>query len=740
MLRLHTLLLSLFVIFAFAPAHAQDAASIPPPPVAGEVITPANAERLELFSTLGRGIIQDMAWSPDERLFMVTSSIGVWLYDDFDAEPFLIEGAGVLIDQDWTTLAIQNRGQIDVWSLETREKRVISLPAGQEISRQSRMVMSADGEMLYFYVYSPQGYTLWQWDIPRHQLKGSIDYGDRYVFITSISPRGDALLISTSDSTSLLLLNDTREAILLYRAEGSQPEAFVFHPTQPVLAYYVRSSAESTVYFYNYETRQETVVGSVSPSTLTLFFSPDGNRLLARVLQAEQGELYMWELNTGSQTSGRGALNIPYDFSTEFSPDGRYLVIRDDYRSEIWDLGTFETIEPAWTGGNLYGAIRFSPDGDYVAVGGALYALDSGDLLREIPGYTNTAVFSPGGEQVAVVDPSANAVNIHPTATEGEQLQLRGYGTHAMLGFDAQGQQLLTVSGRTLTLWDLSQSETLMLELPQTTFPLQRQSDVNDQVRLNSYDIDNSTLLQWSLELSGSVPVFSEAQTFEFRDELPVDPGARVTGYTLSPDGRLFVARGGEDADYYDGTPYLFVRDLVTGRYTVVYGHSGQINDVAFSPDGNILATGSGYITEYYQSEDTSLRLWDVSHVNGSPHLSERVRFQYNGVVEQVVFSASGRLIAADTWEKLSVRDTVTGAEMFEYETYATYDLALSPDEQLLIADTNSELKVWNLQTGELLTSLPIGSGYVMLSIDPQGRWIAVAESGVVRLYGVRGS
>jgi WD40 repeat protein len=123
---------------------------------------------------------------------------------------------------------------------------------------------------------------------------------------------------------------------------------------------------------------------------------------------------------------------------------------------------------------------------------------------------------------------------------------------------------------------------------------------------------------------------------------------------------------------------------------------TGRVYATAFSPDGSLLATGSGD-----PSRTGQLLLWNA----GDGNLGREIYNAHSDVVLGLDFSRDGRWLASGSADKFAkLWKVANGERLFSFEGHTHHVLAvdLKADLRTLVsAGADGVVKVWNLVTGE---------------------------------------
>ena len=183
-----------------------------------------------------------------------------------------------------------------------------------------------------------------------------------------------------------------------------------------------------------------------------------------------------------------------------------------------------------------------------------------------------------------------------------------------------------------------------------------------------------------------------------------------------SPDGTTFVTEGPEDEGLVD------IRDAETGESVrSFHGHDLDVNDVAFSHDGSMLATAG---------DDGAARVWD-------PQTGEEL-WSFGSPDDQIVWGPSfspddSRLAVVWLGDQLvRVMDLATGRTVREIPSGGAHFAVFSPDgERLaLVGEGDPAAVVVDATTGdEVFTLQGHRLGLRDVAWSPDGRWIATSSS-----------
>jgi RNA polymerase sigma factor (sigma-70 family) len=532
---------------------------------------------------------------------------------------------------------------------------------------------------------------------------------------------------------------------------GGGPSWVAFLPGDATLA----TAAAHGVSFWDAATGKET--RRLAQTGWAQAQSPDA-RILA-LLPPGDPTIHLWDVAADKEIR-RLVGHQEIVRSVAFSADGRVVVSGGtDKTARVWEAATGKELRRFPKQDMILG-VAVTPDGKTVAMAEAagvstvyLHDVATGKELHRFQGHMPIfhVLFAPNGKTLAAVEPinggcPDSKVHLCDVAT-GRLRQLPPLPEYIWgAAFSPDGKFLATANQEQFRVWDVATLKPLDRFAGNTCYTVGLAFARDGKTLATQGD---TTIRQWDVATGkevrptdaghrGAVPALAflpgdksivtagrdgtlrlwEAATGKelgrFRG-----PHGNAEGSSFSADGRTLAARAGNGVDLWAadaarGPRHLALPNLVyhvaltpDGKTLAVWGrdrklrlvdagtgkegltllrHREAVAGLAFSPGGDVLAVAV---------EDDTVRLMDVS-TGAVVH-----RLSPSAVVEQMTFSADGRVLATPDGQAIRLWEVATGRERGRLPDRARGEMAFSPDGKVLaVGDDGGDIRLYDVATG----------------------------------------
>jgi WD40 repeat protein/DNA-binding SARP family transcriptional activator len=541
------------------------------------------------------------------------------------------------------------------------------------------------------------------WDAATQREVARLDGGHGPVRAARYAPGGDRIVIGFDDGTVAETDGSLGALRELAPRNGQAVQSIAVTGDGRHVA---AASADGTVLVLATDASGRTLrlAGHKGP-VLGVDVSADGTRVASA---GEDGTFRLWDGSGGGGGTILHRGTRPAE-DIAFSPDGTRLVgVGADGRVRLWDGRDGRELKQFDGQGRQLRAAAFSTDGRRFATGGS-------DGV--------TRVWSEaGGAPLAV---------------------LRGQRARVLdVGFGAASDRVVSAGDDgTARIWDAGRTQSWAV--PSVTYNLDFNRDGR---LIASSSEDGTVRVRdagtGKPEASmGGPDGYTAAKFSPARDELviPSDGASRVRVWPLAenhaavvvqrPKGSgMYGARfdpGGRRIVYVEANGRVAVRDLESGEEATLGGTPKVVYSALFSPDGQHVAANDGR---------GDVLIWR----QGRWSKPERVVRAHRGDVNTLAYAPDGRIVTGGTDRTVRIWDPRGGAQLVlrGHEDEITTAVVSSDGTRVLTSSQDGSLRLWDAHSGAQLAVLQSGEGEIYdAAMSSDGKIATLGKGEVVRVF-----
>lgn len=612
---------------------------------------------------IGKGEINDVAFTPDGEKLAIATDIGVWIYNAHtgaEIRLLKVRARGVQtaycisFSPDNKTLAIGNwvlGGAVELWDIEKGEH--ISV-LNEDVGSVKELVFSPDGKMLACASwYRKVVYHMWEVETGREMFHFNGEQDSLYNGL-ALSP--DAFSVASAAKDGVYLW-DASKGQLKHTLVPGQSWSLGFSTDSKTLV-----GGSTTLYSWDVKTGDElTEYKGHSRNVEDIAFSPDGKTFASG---DTGGNIILW--NYGQPNNEKD------DSDKKLTLPNVLRSITSDKKQKKEN----ELMDRKLTGHTLpISGLDFTTDGKRLASGSRdgmakIWEVKTGNEILTIQGHTGsikTLEISDDGKTL-ISGSSDGVIRIWDLENNTEQLIHTKQPWHAFAATVSNNEKFVaTGCWGEVRIWDLEKQKFYEPMKEDGNFVTTLVFSPDDKKiasghwkgKVRLWDVENKRL---STELDGH--------------------SEDINDVAFSPDGKYFASAS------EDGTAYLWNLDTMM-KTTLPMKNSRGVEKLVFSPDSSILITARW---------NGNMQIWDTkTHQYIADFINAR------GTVDGMILSPDGKTVITGYHGGLiRLWDVETRSLRHEFRTGdadSTTHFALSSDGKTLVSGSrNGTILIWDYE------------------------------------------